>query len=56
MMNCSLGELLARVPAGELTEWRAYFRVKNDLMKKAAAEGDVPDDEPRMPKVMGGVS
>lgn len=54
-MHCSVREMLDRVSAGELTEWRAYFRVKNDLMKKAAAEPDLPD-EPAMPKVMGGLS
>ncbi len=51
-MNCSVREMLDRVSAGELTEWRAYFRVKNDLMKKASQEADVPD-LPEQPRVLG---
>ena len=28
-------ELLSRIDSKELTEWRAYFRVKGELEKKA---------------------
>ena len=55
-MHCSVREMLDRVSAGELTEWRAYFRVKERLIKKAQVEGDVPDSPAELPRVMGGIS